>query len=478
MSNQLPEILKVSVIKDIENMNIKTEVLDPITINQSQAVFQIPRNGVLDGGSMVQLGVTVASDMFFPITTGIHGLIKSCSLRVGGKVIASNDDYGYYTTMTRQFESPEHRAYVDMVKSGACGDRFSEGESGRLVYRDLVATIDPTPTNSELFVPEFIKPTSNDSTTPLFTVPLSTLIPMMKSRQLPLMAINENVFLHINFNSQVQGQFGIICCKNSSATNTAVTVSQPNIKFISDHLYYTSDKMDSLVEQTLTDKGLTFLYEDLISTNANVPAVTVTSGVVPQVIERQIAVAGRTVRNIMVHEKEQSENHEFLGQYLSRDLQIPSAYNLRINDQRVYDRDVVDAPRKYNELEEVLGKPLMVPNQLYSYAVDTNNENVAHPLNQNSVYIGKIEGFSLPPADNSNVNSDIRCSSHFIGYNATVGELNELGNGARIGVKPITLNKTYYRQSDAKQKSAREMRIFSGVERVLNIKNGKVTISA
>ena len=60
MSN-LPDILKVQPLPSIDTMTIHTEVLDPITITDSQAVFQIPRTGILDGGSFIQLGATCAA---------------------------------------------------------------------------------------------------------------------------------------------------------------------------------------------------------------------------------------------------------------------------------------------------------------------------------------------------------------------------------------------------------------------------------
>jgi len=486
-NNSLPAILNVKTIPSIENMNIKTEVLDPITITQQQAVFQIPKNGILDGGSMVQLGVLADVKNFFPLNTGIHGLIKSCFLKVGGQVIASNDEYAYYTTMTRQFDTPEHRAYVDMVKTGACGDRWGVGESGRIGYRDLEATIDATPTNSALKVPEFIRPTTDPATTPLFSVPLSTLLPMMKSRQLPLMAIKEHVYLEINFNNQVAGVPGVVCCVEAgSEALCATSVSTTNIKFMSDHLYYTNEKMDAMVQSTLSGKGLSVLYEDLITTRADVPAVgAIAAGaVMPQPVERQLAVSGKVVRNILIHEKNQTENHVLFGNYLSRDLLIPSEFNLRINDQRIYDRNLVAQPRKYNELSNVLGRPLSVPNQLYSYDADSDKQDIPRKrINQNSVYVGKIEEHQLPDAASAIMTNDIRGSSHFIGYDATTTGYNVLGNGAKIGVKPVIINKTYFRQPDlgttmVGQNNARELRVFTGVERIMIIKNGEVVVSA
>lgn len=494
MNGDLPSALQVSTIKDVENMEIRTEVLDPITITQTQAVFQIPKTGILDGGSMVQLGVEGSSDLFFPLNTGIHGLVKSCQLKVGGKVLASNSDYAHYTTMTRQFETPEHRAFVDMVKSGACGDRWAETESGRIGYRDLESVLDSgTPADSTSDVPEFIRPTTDSSTTPLFSVPLSTLIPMMRSRTLPLMALKEHVYIEIQFNTQtVAGDVGKICClKEGSGASPAVSVSTSNVKFISDHLYYTDERMDEVVQRSLSEDGLSVLYEDLITTFADVPALVPAAGTTtPQKVERQIAVSGKTVRNIMVAEKETGQTSAVLGDYFSTDLIIPTSYNFRINDQRIYDRDVVAPPRKYTELGDVMGKPLMVPNQLYSFDADSDKQDVpTQSVNQNSVYIGKIEGHQLPNAASADQTNDVRATSAYVGYDATTSGFNVLGNGVKVGVKPILIQRTYTRQRDSTtddptnkgvlhQSTARQMRIYTGVERVYNIRQGEITISA
>ena len=495
MSNQLPAILNVSTIPTIENMNIKTEVLDPITITASQAVFMLPKTGILDGGSMLQLGVTGLPTNFLPFNTGIHGAIRSCFLKCGGKVIASNDDYAYYTTMTRQFQTPEHRAYVDMVKTGAVGDRWAQSESGRIGFRDANSSTAASGTNT---CPLFLRPTQSDSTTPLFSIPLSTLIPMMKSRQLPLMAIKEHIYLEINFNSQTTaGSQGLITCVSQGQGNDApVAISLVNVKFISDHLYYEQEKMSQLLDQSLSSQGLTILYEDLITTNAQVQQLLnpPPGAFTPQTFERDIAVAGKTVRNILIQEKNSGENHPVFGNYLSRDMVAGGSYNFRINDQRVYDRDVSNPARKYNELAQVFGKPLMVPSQAYSYDVDSDKTDPNRRLVQNSMSIGVVEGYALPNAAGADLGNDLRACSHYTGYDATTTGANVLGNGAKIGVKPINLVKTFNRALTAVagatpnaggnyspvagQAAARELRIFCSVERIMVIRNGEITLTA
>jgi len=470
----LPDVLKVQTLPSIENMKILTEVLDPITITDKTCVFQIPKNGILDSGSFVQLGVTADGDFFFPLSTGIHGLIESCVLKAGNKVIASNTQYPHYTTAVRQFDSPEHRSFVDMVKSGTAGDRFSSAGSGRITYRDLITADDL----GSQTVPSIIKPTTSDDTTPLFSVPLSVLIPMMRSRQLPLMSIKEHLYLEITFAQQsVVGDVGTICCLKQGSTPASykVTPSKVNIKFNFDSLYYTDEAMDQVMSQTVSQDGLSILYEDQIVTDAAVPALaSQPTGIVEQKVERELALSGRVVRSLLIQDKPSALNHSFLGKYVSRDTVQPSSLNFRINDQRVYDRDIVDPTRKYDELAGVMGRSLMVPSQLYSFDCDTDSAQ----LNQQSTFIGTIEGHQCPDATNTNATgaTDMRATSHYEGLDLTKSGVQQLGNGAKIGVQPIRVLKTYKRTSQDYQ--SRDMRVFASVERLMLIKNGEVVVSS
>ena len=489
MSSQLPDILKVGTLKSAENMEVKTEVLDPISSSNSEIVFQIPKNGILDGGSFVSLAVKQlvgGAGAFFPLKTGIHGLIKSVQLLSGSKVIASNDDYAHYATMVRQFETPEHRANVDMVKSGACMDRYNANDTttGRLAPKDLNYTTKAQDNTARAVVPDMIKPTADDATTPVFCVPLSQLVPFMRSRQLPLFAMKENVYIRLILNQQTSINDGTICAFTAgtvdNATNGTIVPSFVNIKFYSDHLYYTDDTMAKTQAQIFSQNGLTYLYEDMITTNAQIPA-TANPGigtVQEQKIERDLAVSGRTVRSILVAEKNVGQNHVLLGQYLSTALHTDTEYNFRINENRLYDRDITRPSQQYNELTQVFNKPLQVPNQLFSFDADSNKATADNQLNQNSVYIGQIEGHQLPDGNNTAnlLTVGLRATSNYIGYDATTSGFNVLGNGKKIGVKPVIIQKKLKRTNN--NHVAREMRVFTMVERLITIRNGEVVVSA
>ncbi len=482
--NKLPDILKVGTLQSAENMEVRTEVLDPISSSNSEIVFQIPKNGILDGGSFVSLAVKVSAgvnDAFLPVRTGIHGLIKSVQLMSGSKVIASNDDYAHYATMVRQFETPEHRAFVDMVKTGACLDRWGvlNTNSGHLAPKDLKYTDQSDDNTGRCGVPQFIKPTDSDSSTPVFCVPLSHLVPFMRSRQLPLFAMKENLFLRLQLNTQTQRTDGTLCCFAEGSTSSGVVVpSFTNIKFYSDHLYYTDGSMAQTQKAIFSEQGLSYLYEDMITTNAQIPATgAVAQGsVIEQKIERDLAVSGRTVRSIMIAEKNVNETHNILGNYFSDCRETNDTLNFRINENRLYDRDLEKPSHKWNELSAVMNKPLQNPNQFYSFDTDSDKSAVDNQLNQNSVYVGGIEGHVLPATDNTAATNELRGKAHYVGYDATTSGFNVLGNGKKIGVKPVIIQKTLKRTHN--NNGAREMRIFANVERVINIKNGEVVVSS
>lgn len=500
----LPDIMINKPLPTISNMEIDTEVLDPISSSNQEVVFQIPKNGILDGGSFVSLAVRVPSALvdadgisnaFLPMNTGIYGLIRSAQLTIGGKVIASNEDFGHYATMIRQFETPEHRAYVEQVKAGNSLDRYGGlvgAGAGRLTPKDLEVVVEANDQTASLVSPNFIRPTDNDNSTPVFSLPLSFLIPMMRSRQLPVFAIKENCYLRIQFNQQTHGTqagatYGNICCfaningGGGVNANLQPVPSLANIKFYSDHLYYPENIMNATLQQMNSDKGMNMVYEDIVLTNTQIQAGT--NPTAPAIsntnVERQIAVSGKVVRNIMIQQKTVGQNHSLLGAYISHTTTANDDYNFRINDNRYYDRNLENPCMKYNELSKVLSKPLQVPPQMYSGNPESNKQRADGRADGNSVYIGAINTIVLPDGSNAPASfrqNQLQRTSHYLGVDLTTTGFNVLGNGKRIGVKPIILQ--YNKKNVANDRGATEMRIYSNVERVLMFKNGSAMVSA
>ncbi len=471
-STQLPEAFKIAPSKSVQTLEIRTEQLDPITATNNEVVFQLPMNGILDGGSFVQLAVEADAAAFLPINTGIHALIDSCELQVGTKVIMTTQKYAHRQTAIRQLDSPEHRAYVDMIKSGACGDRWAETSAGKISYQDLVYNAALT----TAAVPAQLKPTADSSTTPVFAVPLSSLFPAMILRQLPLFAMKEQVYIRIRFNRQANGTKNVICCFPDGFTgNTSAVPSLTNIKFMSDHLYYNDDTMNQIASQIASQSGMVELYEDLILTEVQAPAVADPAGgtITEQRVENEIAVAGRVVRGLLIADQKTTTSQNpavnWCGQYVSTEGRVPDQLNFRVNDSRVFDRNLVDPPQKYNELRFAMGRPLRVPSTLYSFDSDTNKADATNAVNQSVI----SEAVALE--GHANI-ENARSTQHYTGLDLSTTGVNMLGAGTQIGVKPIQITKTYSRVNGDNQ--ARTMRVWASVERTMRIQNGTIEVSA
>lgn len=471
-AQSLPQAFKIAPSKSVQTLEIRTEQLDPITATNNEVVFQLPMNGILDGGSFVQLAIEADAAGFLPINTGIHSLIDSCELQVGTKVIMTTQRYAHRQTAIRQLDSPEHRAYVDMVKSGACGDRWAETSAGKIAYQDLVYNAALTTAG----VPSFIKPTADPSTTPVFAVPLSSLFPAMILRQLPLFAMKEQVYIRIRFNRQANGTSGVICCfPNAYAGDTSAKPSLTNIKFMSDHLYYSDDTMNQMAAQIASQNGMVELYEDLILTEMQTPEVANPAGgtVVEQRVENEIAVAGRVVRGLLIADQKTTVSQNpavaWCGQYVSTEGRVPDQLNFRVNDSRVFDRNLVDAPQKYNELRFAMGRPLRVPSTLYSFDPDTDKTDPVRAANQSVISDAvALEG-------HANI-ENARSTQHYTGLDLSTTGVNMLGAGTQVGVKPIQITKTYSRVNGDNQ--ARTMRVWASVERTMRIQNGTIEVSS
>ena len=138
----LPDVLKVKALPTIQNMRIRSFVLEPQTMTQSVAVFQLPKEGILSSGSILTFKILAtgpnANEAFLPLRTGCRGAIDRAELRIGDQLVASSTDFGHISTLRRLCHTTaEERAQVDMLKTGCVGDRYAEIDQGKAGYRDL-----------------------------------------------------------------------------------------------------------------------------------------------------------------------------------------------------------------------------------------------------------------------------------------------------------------------------------------------------
>lgn len=494
MASQLPDILKVKPQAILSNMDIDSHILEPEVSTARHMTFKLPKVGILDQGSQVQLGITVPQisgkdEAFFPGLTGIASLIEKAELEVAGKVLATSDDFAYYHTMRRSYKHPEERAFVDSLKEGVWADRVAfqtvGSTAGLLALRD----VDYASASGNGTVPSHLKMTSSATTSPLFSLSLSQLFPAFTSKQLPLFAIKDHVLIKLTFRQQFPGSAvdrGLVFQCPSSVTDTNMpqfSINAANCKFVYDAIHYNQQTMADVSTRAMSDSGLSMIYEDLILTRATIGNTTAPSAdtqSVTQSYDRQLATVGRTVRNILIHEKalNVAPTSPLLGQYGTVCSTAPDEIQIRVNDTPLFTNPIVRESEKMHQFGLVMDAPAQIPSLLYSKDNGSNKFSISGlPPNIGAVPIttSTVEGVCQ---------STLYGSCHYVGFDLTKSGANVLENGLEIKQKPIEVHRKVFRTTAGASSAglpnnlSLETRFFTNVERTMLMRKGEVMVSA
>jgi len=469
MSSQLPDVLNVKPLNFSESMSIDTNILDPIIVNNNSARFVLERKGILDVGSVFTFSVhpVAAGDAkcFLPVKTGIHAVIKKAVLKVGAKTLATSDEYATYQTMKRSFKTNEEKEQKDLVKIGS-SDVMQPDNQGTGKYQMKSAVYSAAAVSLD---DPSVRLRHSTTECPVFQIRLSELFPMMRSVQMPLQFINDDVSIEITFNTQSSSQTGIIANFESGYSgDTSMSVGTQNVKFLANYLNYSSERMGGVASQVLSAQGLVMPYEDLILTSTSVPALTSAptgTDVVKQDVIRDIGVSGKSVRSILVHNHKTT--NALMGKYSSEAFNVPEEYNFRINDKRVYARNIVNEARKANQLKDVFSVGINCLASEYSNDPLTNKQAANQPVNNEVISANTFHGHAM---------SLLQGSMHFTGVDLSTSPMQQMGAGTMVGQKPIEHILQFNRT--AQNNSARTLKYYSMVERLFTIKGGQVLVSA
>jgi hypothetical protein len=475
-SVNVPASLLTAPMATTNTMNIETNVLDPLIVNNGFCRFVLERKGILDTGSAFTFSVhtTQAGDKkaFLPLKTGIHSLIKRAVLRVGSKIVAITDDYAHYMTIRRQFKTPEEKSQKDMVKTG-CVDVLcpNNAQTGQLQLRDVSYSDDTTA--------EVIKGyqlTSGTTHTPIFSIRISELFPMMRNVQLPLFLINEPCSIEITFNTQATGagDLGKVACFDKAYVDgggdTSIKVATNNVKFLADYLTYDDNTMNDTAKLVMSENGMVIPYEDVVLTSTQYAAAN--PAPTGQQITRQnnirdLGLSGMMVRSVLCSQSVQTNNN-ILGRYTSPAYNVPDEYQIRINDMQKYPRPVVSESQKAYQLSQVFNTDISVANAEYSNDQATNKAAPNQPINNQMVAPNTLAGQDQ---------TELAGMQHYIGCDLSINpSASAVGNGVVVGQKPIQFMHTLHRTAESN--AVRDVRFFSIIERQMVLKGGQVMVSA
>tara|TARA_R110000823_G_scaffold270375_1_gene389983 strand:+ start:942 stop:2384 length:1443 start_codon:yes stop_codon:yes gene_type:complete len=478
----IPAALQTRPLPSVDTMNIDTTILEPLVITKNFCRFVLERKGILDSGSTIQLAVKVPGSAAtpnvacLPLHTGIHAAINRAVLRIGTKVVAITDSYGTYATVHRSCKTAEEKSQKDFVTKGTIDAVCpSLGQDGMYDLRDVdlvAAAIPPAVSNFQPLAQQFLK--SADGESPLYTIKISDLFPMMRSVQLPLYIITEPCSIELHFNVQNgvaadQGKLAVFMDTTVPLNTRTAEVDTTSVRFLCDYLTYSDDSMNEASSLAASEQGMVIPYEDVVTTNTNFPAVAAPVNPTPATYIRDIGISGMKVRTILGHYRENTADFspQVLGQYKSAASAFPLSYNLRVNDKEVYQRPQDNEAKKSTEFAQCMNAPISVGNGEYSFDSLTDKESALRPTNNDY-----ISASHLGPVGTSIPLRTLQGGSHFTGT-----DFSSPGNyGVSCGQKPVRVTSTL--TSTATDYGGRTVSYFSMVERSMAIRGGVVTVSA
>ena len=93
-TSNVPNIRQVGEIDTFDQMDISSDVLDPIVNNQTSCRFVLQNKGYLHDGSRITVclkgNASTVAGLNFPLQLGVHSLIRRATLRVGGNTVSED----------------------------------------------------------------------------------------------------------------------------------------------------------------------------------------------------------------------------------------------------------------------------------------------------------------------------------------------------------------------------------------------------
>lgn len=266
---KIPNLIRIGAIQSDMNMEIDTDVLDPVVFNNTFCRFVLNNKGFLHSFSKIVLGVNdTASNKAFPAGVGIHSLIERCALKIGTKTIAEIDDFAHWM----QYKSLFIDTDINNERETFLTNRVMSHEFNYETGSTTATNSDVNASNYYLkgqrypnITPEQIYngygggnveiATVNElKNTPLYSISLSDLFPFLRFNQLPLYMIDQQVSIELHFTPDAQQR---VMSRTGPAGGN--TINEPEIRFIADYIFYDGEIMNQYREANPT---MTWNYVD------------------------------------------------------------------------------------------------------------------------------------------------------------------------------------------------------------------------
>ena len=399
--SQIPDLVKIGSVSTDTAINVQTDILDPVIFSESEARFVLDNKGILHSNSRITLSTDglafTGTDgrCFYPANIGVHSLIQRASLRVGTKTVCEIEDYNHFAAYEATFLPPDAIKEREQVMSGrfmsvapvlsglgfphsnasnsaSRSESLTEAKSiqidnGKTLTGADVAqtpwkpiTSTATPENSRT-VYDF----QDEKNKPTYSILLADLFPFLKTNQLPLFMMSEQVSIHLTFTPRKSDATSerVSLTSGKSLTKDVVLV-RGDCQMIADYIYYPQDMMEQYRQANST---MSFNYVDYQFVKRTVSSTEYAGQLI-----QNIGGAGRIVNKVFVAaQKTDGKQGALLNNYVAEGPTISTTTtgqvvtNLKYNDNFLYPIDVSNDARHYHNVFMSEGRVPYISRDLY-----------------------------------------------------------------------------------------------------------------
>lgn len=483
-----------------QSCRVETVVQEPQTNNDQYCVFNINSGGILDKSSRLKISVFKnGAEGQLPPITGVLAMIESAELKTSqGITIASTHDFGHIATCRQCFVNEEQRKNRNSKVIGTYNvyDYHSDG-SVQLVDR-----------------PDNLQVGNGIANLCEYTISLEMLFPELFPFMLPVFCIADNLQLHITWSDKEATTGGRVVPQNNTTAGAdyaglhQILIDNNSVQFVADHLYFSPMVMNKILQSTQGKSGFNVPYGDyqLVKAQFNTPnagmarnnnpgATTSGDNSITETKQFNLGLSGLSIRYMLMMLQNQGINsvpttvalgdkgaeQRIIGKFGSSGTLNTNKDKLQLVVNNInYFQKAVDTPsRFYNNLVDVFGVEPHIPWGVYTneqnYYQDATAINTAGNSSKlhevSSTALVRTGGFYRTDVPEKLLGGCL----NYKGINFSFAHNNSVGTGLRIGETPVELSFDY-NWSFENRLGARLLRIYTCVERVMNIHNGNITV--
>ena len=293
---RIPDLIKIGSIPSDMSVDVDTDVLDPVVINDKFCRFVLNNKGFLHSFSKIVLATespTQAESVCYPVGVGIHSLIQRCALKIGTKTIAEIEDFAHWMAYKSMFIEndinhyretfitnrvlahefnyiTEDRASAVQQDDVDADNVYIKGQvepiiGARLLYNSASATAVQNLGN--VAIADELQLNNRSGNEPEFSISVADLFPFLRFNQLPLYMIDQQVSIELHFtpNSGINHR---TCVESTALTSSPAPILTSAVQFVADYIYYDGELMERYRN---ANPSMTYNYIDYRLNKRSIP---------------------------------------------------------------------------------------------------------------------------------------------------------------------------------------------------------------